>query len=175
VSAWWLSVQGRVWGPYDLPRLEGYVREGRLAPHSLVSPAPDTGFARADGWPALRGLFPRPAPPTDPLAIPERPRDAAAAPGRPRSLLVLAALKETAPETLEQALAAFGPAVRIRGFFWLLRARLPAAGLRNALTRRLGASDFLFVVEADLPDAAWFNLDGEADRALRRLWTQSDH
>ena len=61
---------------------------------------------------------------------------------------------------------------RIRPGVWLLRAAMTPSALRNALSRRLGAADVLLVVEAPLAQAAWFNLDGEADRALRSLWAK---
>ncbi|MBE7219625.1 MAG: hypothetical protein INR64_14225, partial [Caulobacteraceae bacterium] len=42
----------------------------------------------------------------------------------------------------------------------------------NALSQALGEGDSLMVVRAEAGDAAWFNLGGEADRALRSLWLQ---
>ena len=42
--------------------------------------------------------------------------------------------------------------------------------MRNVLSRALGAGGGLLVVRAEPAEVAWFNLDAEADRDLRRLW-----
>jgi hypothetical protein len=73
-------------------------------------------------------------------------------------------------EHFERALGAYGETVRVRPEMWLIRARLAAPALRNALSRRLSGSDHLMVIEAPLEKAAWFNLDGDLDRRLRRVW-----
>ena len=164
-EGWWLRAGGRLYGPYALEHLADYLKQGRLAGSSLLGTHPDGPFAPAATWPALALLFQA----AD--VVPEA--SAPAAPAAARPLLVLAALRDTAPETVETVLLTFGACVRVKGTLWLSRARLPAAGLRNALSRRLTADEFLLVAEADLAAAAWFNLDGEADRALRRLWSAS--
>jgi len=155
-TAWWLQAQGRLFGPYTSLQLETFQAQGRFAAESLVAASAEGPFRPAGETPELAALF----------------QEAAPSPPPARPLLVLAALRETRPETVQAALDSFGPSVRIKGTLWLIRARLPAAGLRNALSRRLTADEFLLVVEADLPSAAWFNLDGDADRALRKLWAQ---
>ena len=167
---WWLSAQGRTYGPYDAGQLAGFAGEGRLAAGSLLGRSPGGPFVPAGEQAELRALFGSQA-----LAGPVAENEASepADPTRDRPLLVLASAREMRPEAFEALLAQFGPTVRIKGSLWLCRAPISAAALRNALTRRLGAQDFLFVVEADLADAAWFNVDGEVDRALRRLWAQA--
>ncbi|CAN5123706.1 hypothetical protein BH09PSE2_BH09PSE2_08330 [soil metagenome] len=160
---WWLSAQGRVYGPYDAIQLAGFAGEGRLAAQSLLARTPAGPFAAAVDQPELHALFGAPAP-ADAADVEPVVETAV------RSLLVLASAREMRPEEFEALLADFGPVVRVRGSLWLCRAPMPAAALRNALTRRLGTQDFLFVVGAELADAAWFNLDGDADRNLRRLW-----
>ena len=164
---WWLKAGDRIYGAYALPDLADYLRQGRLAGSSLLGDDPEGPFAPAATWPALARLFE----PTREAVVPSREtQPEAPSPAAARPLLVLAALRDTAPETVEAALLTFGPCIRVKGALWLSRARLPAAGLRNALSRRLGPAEFLLVVEADLTSAAWFNLDGDIDRALRRLW-----
>lgn len=159
---WWLAAEGRVFGPYESAQLAGFLQEGRLAASSRMGRSRRGPFAPAGDWPELTALF-----------RPPRPEPAQAGPATERALLVVAALRDTPVETLQAALLTFGPTVRVRGTFWACRARLPAAGLRNALSRRLRPDEFLFVAETDGPGAAWFNLDAEVDRALRRLWSEA--
>ena len=162
---WWIAAQGRAWGPYPDSRLPAFRDEGRLGPDSLIGRDEAGPFTPAAHTPELEGLFGGPEPETDGVA-----GGAASATPAPRPLLVLTDAPEPELSALEAALGAHGALVRIRPGLWLVRAREGAASLRNALSRRLRGTAMLLVVEAPLPAAAWFNLDGEADRALRRLW-----
>ena len=163
---WWLRAEGRLFGPYSAQQLFAYREQGRFAATSLVGRSRDGPFAPAATWPALAQAFSAPRPFGGGSGEPQPPPL-----GAERPLLVLAALRETRPDAVEQVLNTLGPSVRIKGTLWLARVRMPAAALRNALSRRLASDEFLLVAEADLAAAAWFNLDGEADRALRRLWS----
>lgn len=175
---WWLQAAGKLYGPYSEGQLTEFLAQGRLALGSLMARAPEGPFAPAGTWPALAGLFAPPDPfaqePPRPEVRPAAPAaevaSAVAGPAAERSLLVLAGLRDTTAAALEAQLLTFGACVRVKGTLWLCKARLPAAGLRNALSRRLGADEFLLVLEAEQAAAAWYNLDGETDRALRRLW-----
>ncbi len=90
-----------------------------------------------------------------------------------RPLLVWAQLSAQTSAAFQAALTSVGPGVAIRPGLWLVQARTGAAALRNRLSRHLGATDALLVVEATADQAAWFNLDPERDRELRRLWNGS--
>ena len=167
---WWVAAADRAWGPYPAERLPAFRDEGRLGPDSLVGRDPAGPFARAAGTPELSGLFAT-ATDTAPAdaeaaATPDTSPDAPAG----RTLLVVAHGPEAELSALEAALPEHGEAVRLRPGLWLVRARERAAPLRNALSRGLGGGGALLVVEAPLAAAAWFNLDGDTDRALRRLW-----
>lgn len=153
-EAWWIEAEGRIWGPYASDRLATFAAEGRLTEATAIGRSPHGPFLPAGREPALATLF-----------------HGVGAIGRERPLLIVADLRATGPEALEQALAAYGPAVQVRPGLWLLRARLSASALRNAVSRRLRSEDMMLVVEAQGADAAWFNLDGDTDRALRRLWS----
>ncbi len=127
---------------------------------------------------------PIPAPVADRLATPPSPvaesvralvadpSAVAAGSGPVRPLLVWIDHAQTSLE-LTAVLDAFGPNIAIRPGLWLVRARTPAATLRNLLSRKLGEHDALLVVEATLDQAAWFNLDPARDRELRRLWSSA--
>jgi hypothetical protein len=167
-DAWFVQAQGRSWGPYSTGRIVRFVDEGRVAASTLLGRASNGPFAPAAE--VFGALFEGAAPAAQPqpqLQAREAPSSAEA-----RPLLICATLSSLTPERFEAALAIFGDIARIRPGVWLLRATLNASALRNALSRRLGAADVLLVVEAPLAQAAWFNLDGEADRRLRSLWAK---
>ena len=155
---WWIEAEGRSWGPYPAERLAAFQDEGRFGAASLVSQAENGPFAPAALEPGLQALFGS-EPPEAPVAP------------QVRTLLVFADAGDGAA-MFEASLGGHGEAVRVRPGLWLVRARETAAALRNALSRRLRAGEALLVVEAELADAAWFNLDGDTDRALRKVWAQ---
>ncbi len=159
-ARWWIEAEGRIWGPYPPGRLRTFREEGRLGASTLVAEGRDGPFTPAALEPGLSDLFRDEAAP--------RPLDAAPTPTpAERTLLVLGPAEAT--EGFEAALGGHGPWACVGPGAWLLRARESPAALRNALSRRV-RDGVLLVVEAPLEAAAWFNLPGEADRALRRLW-----
>lgn len=191
---WWIRAAGRAYGPFPSERLPGFVREGRLTPETSVArdeagpwlpaghnPSLDELFAppgRPAARPAPRQATAPPAPlaataPVSPPAAPRAPAPAAPRPAAsaPRAFLVFAELLGGREATFAQTLAQAGASARARPGMWLLRASADAAHLRNTLSQALGEGESLMVVEAAVSDAAWFNLGGEADRALRTLWT----
>lgn len=160
---WWIAAEGRTWGPYPAARIPAFRDDGRLGPQSLVARDEAGPFTPAADTPELAELF----------ATPEAEAEEAASPAEApasRPLLVITDAPTAELPALEAALGGHGETVRLRPGLWLVRAREGAAPLRNALTRRLRGGAMLLVVEAPLPAVAWFNLDGETDRALRRLW-----
>ena len=165
---WYVQAADRVWGPYAQRRLQGFVGEGRLTAQSLVALQPSGPFGPASRRRELQALFTaEPAAPVEEAAAVAPP---ARASDTVRPLLVWAALASLAPTRFESLLAAYGPFLAIRPGLWLVRAGVGPAALRNALSRRLKTEDALLVVEAPLASAAWFNLEGSAERALRQLW-----
>lgn len=175
-KTWFIRAAGRVWGPYPEARLSDFVDEGRVAPETLVGPTAEGPFAPAAHQAQLYRLFGGAAPdvadqaPPDPEPIGEHRVET----GPAQPLLVWASLKSRRPDALESLIGAYGPFARIMPGLWLVKAKLGPAGLRNALTRRLGAEDCVMVLCAPLNQAAWFNLDGETDRTLRQLWMSGD-
>lgn len=173
-ARWWIAAQGRTWGPYPGERLPAFREEGRLGPETRVAREADGPFARAGDTPELAALFAEAAVGAGPArgeGAPAAARSAADddAPAR-RPLLVVCDAPEAALPALEAALGDCGEVVRIRPGLWLVRAGEAAAPVRNALSRRLRGGAMLLVVEAPLSAAAWFALEGDTDRALRRLW-----
>jgi len=61
--AWWLTVDGQSYGPYDLRTMQAYIAEGRVTGESIVCKVGDQTWSPASGDPLLfRGGAP-PAPP----------------------------------------------------------------------------------------------------------------
>lgn len=172
-DAWFVQAQGRAWGPYSTGRIVRFVDEGRVAASTLIGPAGDGPFAPAAE--VFSSLFGRAdAPAAEPQAqVAAKPAAREAAPlAEARALLVCATLSSLSADRFEAALAIYGETAPIRPGVWLLRAAITPSALRNALSRRMGADDVLLVVEASLAQAAWFNIEGEADRRLRSLWAK---
>lgn len=180
-TIWFIQAAGRVWGPYPDTRMASFVEEGRVAAETLVGARPEGPFAPAAHQVRLRGLFgggepaeeaaptPAPAPvPAPAQAIPQAPARGEAASAQP--LLVFATLRGERTDGFEGLLGAHGPFARVQPGLWLVRTPMGPASLRNVLTRRMEAGDSVMVVAAAADQAAWFNLDGETDRALRQLW-----
>ena len=159
-QTWYVQAAGRVWGPYPSSRLEAFAAEGRVTPATSVSPRAEGPFAPARDHRDLRPLF----------GSDQQPASTSSRGGALRPLVVWGDLKSLSPERFETVLAAYGAFAPIRPGLWLIQARLEPAALRNALSRRLRGEDALLVVEAALDRAAWFNLGGSAERALRHLW-----
>ena len=159
-APWWIAAQGRTWGPYAAERLPAFREEGRLGPESRVARDPAGPFARAGDTPELAALFTAAAAGSAEAEVP----------AAHRPLLVVCDAPEAALPALEAALGGCGEVVRIRPGLWLVRAREAAAPVRNALSRQLRGGAMLLVVEAPLSAAAWYALEGDTDRALRRLW-----
>ena len=160
---WWIAAQGRSWGPYPAARLAPFVAQRRLGPDSRVARTEGGPFTRAADTPELAALFT--AATGDPAGAPPAEAKTGASPRESsRPLLVVGDAPEADLPQLEAALGEHGEAVRIRPGLWLLRTPQGAGPLRNALSRRVRGA-MLLMVEAPLAHAAWFNLEGETDRA----------
>ena len=163
----WIEADGRVWGPYPASSLPRFRDEGRIDTSSRVGRAASGPFSPIAHDPDLAGLF------DDAPGAPESEAEPLSVKPSLRPLLVMTDADAETLTGFEVALQGHGEAVRVRSGLWLVRAGASAAALRNTLSRSLRATDTLMVVEAPLAGAAWFNLDGQTDRALRRLWAEA--
>lgn len=50
-NTWYVQVAGQSYGPYRAAQMQAYVREGRVAPQSLISPSDTQSFAQAQNFP----------------------------------------------------------------------------------------------------------------------------
>jgi len=187
-ETWTMNVGGQTYGPYSEVQLQGFVREGRLAAHSLLAPAGSTQFRPAGSYPMLARLF-APAGATMPSATGRfvtaggvesdddmisptfgRSNDEPRSGARGR-FVVIADMKSRSISGLEEEIFNFGPAYSLMPQAWLLISDQPINQIRNALVQKLGKLDMLFIVDATHNKAAWFNFGPEADTRIRRVWT----
>ena len=82
-------------------------------------------------------------------------------------------LKTRTHNRLEAQIAGLGRALRVHPGLWLLSAPMTAGAIRNYLTRFLGGTDTLVVVDASRDKLAWHNLGPETDTRIRDIWRRA--
>jgi len=188
-DSWNINVGGRSYGPYSLQQMQGFVADGRLAPHSQVSqPGTDVTCAAKDDV-ALAKFFattkkPEPVPSAtgrfftaksagdDDATSTKfgRGSDEANAAERGR-YLVVADMKSRSIAGLEEEILNLGPAYALLPQIWLLVSDQSMNAIRNTLVQKLGKIDTLFVIDVTRNKATWFNFGPEADSRIRRVWS----
>ena len=164
--AWFVKVEGRVYGPYTPQQMRAFVSEGRIAAHSQVSPERDGIWAQAADIEEFRDWLGE----NDKLPKPEK----RVTPGaRPANFVVIAEIQSENAAEFRTALESYGDLEPITAGTWLLRGPTTASVLRNELSHILGREDKLLVIDASHDRAAWFNLGREADQNIRGLWSRA--
>ena len=178
-DTWTISVSGQNYGPYTAVQMQAFVGEGRLAPRSLVCRADETQFGAAGDDPILAAFF-RPAEtarPTpfftaegneEPASFGRSEEDVAS--GQRSHFIIIADMKSRSISGLEEEIFNLGPAFSIMPQAWLLASDMAINAIRQALVKKLGKLDMLFVADATHDKAAWFNFGPEADSRIRRIW-----
>lgn len=188
-ETWLVTVEGQAYGPYSLQQMQGFIAEGWLAAHSLVSPSNEATPHMASEDLILGPLFePAEQPVAHPTAEPVGRHDTAtdrhspadhgpAKFGRggddvsgPSHFVILADMKSSSINGLEEAIFNLGHAYPLMPQMWLLTTEDLINAVRNTLVQKLGTLDMLFIVDTTHDKAAWFNFGPEADVRLRRFW-----
>ncbi len=179
-DTWFVNVQGRAYGPYSDQQMEGFVAEGRLAAHSLITRAGDTEFHSAGDEPAFAALFAQnkakaeAIQPAEPVAAHSFGRhELEETPADRSHFIIIADMKSRSVQGLEEEIYNLGPAYPLLPQVWLVATEQPVNTVRNLLIQKLGKLDVLFVVDATNNKAAWFNFGPEADSRIRRIWVKS--
>lgn len=186
-SYWSINVAGKVYGPYTGEQISGFVKEGRVAPHSVVRAGEAGPWITAIDDPFLMQLFVAETPrelrqPAVSLqagtgvAATPGPEDAVRAEAQEETnLVIVAEVRAGSPALigLDAAIRALGAFYRLTHNAWILRSRLSAGAVRNELTRQLGGSDRLFVADARNSKTAWFNLAADADVQIGKVWSRN--
>ncbi len=181
-NSWTISAAGKVYGPFSREQMQAFVKEGRLASHSLVARNGSKEFAEACADGELAPLFsaempsaPVPAATVQPSRREEpaparhAARDAKQQPERARFLIV-ADMKSGSISALEEEIFNLGPAYSVAPQAWIASTTLSINAVRNLLVQKLGKLDVLFVADTTHDKAAWFNFGPEAEARIRRIW-----
>ncbi|HEY2071491.1 MAG TPA: DUF4339 domain-containing protein [Rhizomicrobium sp.] len=182
-DTWFVNVQGRAYGPYSTEQMEGFVTEGRLAAHSLITRAGETEFRAAGDESAFVDLFQQnkakaetitPGAATAAAPAPQQfgRHDVEEPTGERSHFVIVADMKSRSVQGLEEEIYNLGTAHAILPQVWILATEQPINAVRNLLVQKLGKLDVLFVVDASHNKAAWFNFGPEADSRIRRIWVK---
>lgn len=178
-ASWRISVGGKVYGPYSQAQMAGFVTEGRVAAHSIVSSGDNGPWLAAADDPLLASVFmglpsreidSRPKPRIQPVAENVQVTDARA---QGFNYILIADIKGRSGYGFERELAKLGDNFRLSMSVYLLRSDFPISQVRNALTQHLGKIDSLLVVEANQSKSAWYNLGPQAEAHIRRIWQRA--
>jgi hypothetical protein len=178
--SWRVSVGGKVYGPYSLKQMEGFVAEGRVAVHSIVTSSETGPWLAASDDPLLAGLFLKPANTSAPISPPAQPR--AGVPAEPvlttepvgagTHYLIYADIKTRSGYGFERELTKLGDMFRLNTVVFLLNSHFAIGQVRNALIQHLGKTDSLMVVDTTHGKSAWFNLGPQAEAKIRQVWAK---
>ncbi|MBI1262710.1 MAG: hypothetical protein GC184_13410 [Rhizobiales bacterium] len=89
------------------------------------------------------------------------------------NFVVITDVKSRYAGQLEQAIMSAGPAYKLAANVWCLNADATAAALLNDLSRHIGKSDSLVVVDATRDRAVWTTLGPETEAKMRRVWRRN--
>ncbi|MGB6231428.1 MAG: DUF4339 domain-containing protein [Litorimonas sp.] len=151
-NAWYVSVDGQTYGPFDDTALWSFVREGRVTAQSNVSRTPTGPFAPALSRAEIAHWFGA--------------RRVAAPVAPPSLLLVMADLRSSQSIAFLQTLQAMGTVERVGEAVWLLQTRDGVEHARSVLVPTLSAIDGLVILDATQADIATANL---GDAAVARI------
>lgn len=176
---WFVSVEGRSYGPYPLDQMRGFIAEGRVLPQSLVGQPESESLGPAIDDPILGPLFrpvsARASAVSQPLKLSEpAPRKFGQddATEETSHIVVIADMKSGSINGLEEAIFNLGQVSPVLPQVWILTTNRSVNGVRNALMQKLGKIDMLFLVDATHDKIAWHNFGPEAESRIRRAWTR---
>ena len=159
-DSWFVSVEGKSYGPYTEDQVAAFVREGRVAPQTPVLHGGET-WMNASLHTQLAPLFPSRQPPPAPAVETDR--------GLAK-IVIIAELRTGSSMAFEAAIAKLGQSYRLNQFVWLLHSSVPFADLRKDLTAQVGRLDPLFISDTTNRRTAWINFGPGAEATIKALW-----
>ena len=195
-DSWFVSIDGKSYGPYTSEQIHAFLGEGRITPHSQVMPHGGR-WAMACDQPQLAHLFgPMPAIAPAPAATPKveilstpsapsptppeqaapqpaaaiSPADEAVAEDALGKVIIVAEFRTGSSVAFEAAVSRLGRSYRLNQYVWLLYTNVPIAQLRKDLASQVGRNDPLFIADTTHQRAAWINFGPGADATIKALW-----
>ena len=123
-DSWFVSVEGKSYGPYTDDQVAAFVREGRVLPQTPVMRGGETWLVAALHT-QLAPLFPS----RQPLPVPS----AASEQKELAKVVIIAELRTGSSIALEAAIAKLGQSYRLNQFVWLLHTSVPFPQLRSEI------------------------------------------
>jgi len=188
---WYVQIQNQTYGPYSEAQMQGFVSEGRVNEHSLISNTPADGFFAAVGYDVFSlwagtgqvavggGSAYQYAPQTtQTTTVPEAVSPVSAPVNTPNAqssvFMIMAEIRSEGAMAFLKALQGFGTAQRIGDTLWVLRSAHSVEQIRNTLSQSLNRQDRLFILDSSANKTAWFNIGADLDHRIRELWSEEE-
>jgi hypothetical protein len=175
-DSWFVSVDGKPYGPYADVQLCAFVSEGRVTAQTPVMRNGET-WSPAGEHEQLIHLFVSGPPPTPQIPAPAiaaiAPAGDAIAPASEEALakvVVIAELRTGSSIAFEAAVSRLGKSYRLNQYVWLVHTDVPLAQVRKELAAQVGRNDPLFIADTTHGRAAWINFGPGAEATIKTLW-----
>ncbi|MBI1211721.1 MAG: DUF4339 domain-containing protein [Alphaproteobacteria bacterium] len=159
-DSWFVSVDGKSYGPYTEEQVAGFVREGRVTPNTPVMRNRDPWMI-ASLHTQFAPLFPSRQPPPPPSDVSEK---------ELAKVVIIAELRTGSSIAFEGAIAKLGSSYRLNHFVWLLHTNVPFSQIRKDLASHVGRNDPLFISDTTNRRTAWINFGPGAEATIKSLW-----
>lgn len=168
-DSWFVSVDGKSYGPYSDEQLSNFVREGRVTADTPVMREGGQWSAAGDHKQAAHMFAPNPPPtPQDRASTPDA-TDAAPQQALAK-VVIIAELRSGSSIAFEAAVAKLGKSYRLNQYVWLVHTSFPIAQVRKDLAVQVGRNDPLFIADTTHGRAAWINFGPGAEATIKTLW-----
>lgn len=192
-ASWFVSVDGKSYGPYTEDQITSFIRQGRIGAQSPVMREGEA-WANAEAYVQFAHLFtaaqgtpeaPQPTQPTAPVAQ-ESPA-AVSAPAQAvgaavvasgehaqedelAKIIIIAELRTGSSVAFEAAVSRLGRTYRLNHYVWLVHTAWSLAQVRKEIAAHVGRNDPLFIADTTHGRAAWINFGPGAEATIKALW-----
>jgi len=162
--AFYMNIEGTLYGPYTADLMQQYVSEGRIGPQSLLSTDPSSGYKQAQYWPeySLWGQQAVQSPKPEPVHTP-----------LPSVFFIIADIHSDQNIGFLKKLQGLGKTQRLSETVWIMSADVDIDSLRDQLSQTLTSQDRLFIHDTFSNRAGWFNIGEGLDETIRDLWVST--
>ena len=181
---WCIKVDDKIYGPYSSEQMRKYAHEGRLAAHSLISPAGSRAWREAREESAFSSFFGYKQPKKlnghndnafgkcDLTGGSARRKTSSGRAGeeqpqlQPANFILVFDVVNAAASRVTAAIQSLGEGFRIAENVWTVNCELTAVGVRNAIAPYLSPRESLFVVDTTRGRTSWQNYAPELHAKL---------